>query len=135
MARMEGGGGQAWDLRMVAAIGAVLLVVGLAALLWLDPHRAGQLVDEDGPVEWVQAGFLFAGWVVATACAVRRLARGQPAVAELLLVALLTIGITVELSLHTGWASASVTGDSRSGAAPGRSSPGSSWQSAWSAAW
>ena len=101
MARMEERGGQLWDLRVIAAIGAVLLVAGLVALLLLDPSRAGELVAEDGPVEWVQAGFLLAGWTVTVARALRRLARGQSAVPELLLGAVLTVGITVELSLHS----------------------------------
>ena len=101
MARMEGHGSRLWDLRGVAAIGAVLLVAGLVAFLLLDPSRAGELVAEDGPVEWVQAGLLLAGWTVTVARAIRRLARGQSAVPELLLGALLTVGLTVELSLHS----------------------------------
>ena len=98
---MEERGGQLWDLRVIAAIGAVLLVATLVAILLLDPSRAGELVAEDGPVEWVQAGFLLTGWMVTVARAVRRLARGQSAVPELLLGALLTAGIVVELSLHS----------------------------------
>ncbi len=98
---MENGGSPPWDLRVIAALGAVLLVGGLAALLWLDPIRAGEAVAEDGPVEWVQAALLLAGWVVTVGRAVSLLARGRSAVPELLLAALLTVGITVELSLHS----------------------------------
>jgi hypothetical protein len=101
MARMEEGAGQPWDLRRVAAIGAVLLVAGLVALLRLDPSRAGELVTEDGPVEWVQAGLLIVGLVMILPRTVRRLARGQSAVPELLFGALLLVALTVELSLHS----------------------------------
>ena len=98
---MENGGGLPWDLRVIAALGAAVLGVGLATLLWLDPIRAGEAVAEDGPVEWLQAALLLAGWVVTVGRAVTLLARGRPAVPELLLAALLTVGITVELSLHS----------------------------------
>jgi hypothetical protein len=101
MARVGEGGAARWDLRIVAAIGAILMVAGLIAFLWLDPTRAAEVVTEDGPVEWVQAAFLFAGWVVIVGRAVVLLARGRSAIPELLLGALLTVGITVELSLHS----------------------------------
>jgi hypothetical protein len=98
---MEEGVAAPWDLRVIAAIGATLLITGLGAFLWLDPARAGEVVAEDGPVEWAQAALLLAGWVVTIGRTLRLLARGRPAVPELLLGALLTVGITVELSLHS----------------------------------
>jgi hypothetical protein len=101
MAGMEEDGGQLWDLRVIGAIGAVLLIAALAALLWLDPHLAGELVQEDGPVEWAQAGLLLVGLAVTLPRTIRRLARGESAVPELLFGALLLAAITVELSLHS----------------------------------
>jgi hypothetical protein len=98
---MENRGGPQWDPRTIAAVGAALLVAGLGALLWLDPIRAGKVVAEDGPVEWAQAAFLLAGWVVTLGRAFSLLARGRSAIPVLLLVALLTVGISVELSLHS----------------------------------
>jgi hypothetical protein len=79
------GGAVSWDLRPVAAIGAILMVAGLVAALWLDPSQAGALVAEDGPVESTQVALLFTGWVVTVARAIRRLARGESAIPELLL--------------------------------------------------
>jgi hypothetical protein len=59
------------------------------------------VVAEDGPVEWAQAALLLAGWIVIVLRAVRRLARGEGALPELLLGVLLAVGIIVELSLHS----------------------------------
>jgi hypothetical protein len=101
MAGMEESGSHLWDLRVIGAIGAALLIVALAAFLWLDPRRAGELVTEDGPVEWAQAGLLLAGLAVTVPRTIRRLARGQSAATELLFGALLLAAITVELSLHS----------------------------------
>ena len=101
MARMAESGRQSWDPRVIGAIGAVLLIAVLAAFLWLDPRRAGELVTEDGPVEWAQAGLLVTSLLVTLPRTIRRLVRGQSAVPELLFGALLLVGITVELSLHS----------------------------------
>jgi hypothetical protein len=57
-------------------------------------------VNEHGPVEWAQAGWLLAGWLVTLGRLTRLLALGRLAVAEVLLGALLTVGISAELSLH-----------------------------------
>ena len=97
---MEEGVAAPWDVRVIAAIGATLLVAGLGAFRWLNPVRAGAAVAEHGPVEWAQVALLLAGWVVAIGRALPLLARGQPAVPELLLGTLLTVGLTAELSLH-----------------------------------
>ena len=64
MTRTEKGGGESRDLRVIAAIGTVLVVAALGAFLRLDPTRAEAVVAENGPVEWVQAALLSspAGW-------------------------------------------------------------------------
>jgi hypothetical protein len=98
---MAKGGGASRDLRVIAAIGTVVVLAGLGMFLRLDPTRAEVVVSENGPVEWVQAALLLTGWVVTVARALRLQARGRAAVPELLLGALLTVGITVELSLHS----------------------------------
>ncbi len=101
MTRTEKGGGESRDLRVIAAIGTVLVVAALGAFLRLDPIRAASVVAENGPVEWVQAALLLTGWVVTVGRAFRLRARGRAAVPELLLGGLLTVGVTVELSLHS----------------------------------
>ena len=98
---MATGGGESRDLRVIAAIGTVVVIAGLGMFLRLDPTRAEAVVAENGPVEWTQAALLLTGWVVTVGRALRVQARGQAAVRELLLGALLTVGITVELSLHS----------------------------------
>jgi hypothetical protein len=103
MVCMEARSPAPWDLRVVAAVAAVLLFAGLGAFLWLDPVRAREVVSEHGPVEWAQAGWLVAGWLVTIGRLIHLLARSRPAVAELLLAVLLTVGISAELSLHN-WA-------------------------------
>jgi hypothetical protein len=73
---------------LVAATLALLAVVVMCVLAFIDPALTGRLVAEDGLIEWIQAGLCGAASLAMAVRAGARLATGRSAVVEILAAAM-----------------------------------------------